>query len=438
MSDQTLDLRRSLNIIRRHIIIVAVIGVVGGIAGAAYTIYKPPPLSSDALVQLSTVTTGTMATQVVIAGSNTVLIGALATIHPAMTLQSLRTHITVKSLSPSVLSITAAGPTPSQSEHMANAVAASYMSFIRRNSAATGKVAATMLQHAINATGPSLHLRILLTAVLGLLVGLLAGSIAVLAAGRRDRRLRQRDEIADALGVPVLGSLLVQHPSDAARWASLLEGYEPSAANAWRLRSVLRQLGMPDVISGQNANSRASYTLTVLSLAADKRALALGPQLAVFAAACGLPTALVIGPEDDTRCTAALRVACNAHPQVRRAGMLRLAVAERGATLPDAALTIVVAVVDSRSARMAGLIRTNLTLLGVSCGAATAEQLATVAVSAVSDGRQIDGILVADPDPGDHTTGRVPQMVRPIRRIQPTRVAGLAPDDRRRPTETMR
>lgn len=136
--------------------------------------------------------------------------------------------------------------------------------------------------------------------------------------------------------------------------------------------------------------------------------------------------------------TATLRVACNTHPPVRQGGMLRLAVAERGASLPDASLTIVVAVVDSRSPRMTRLIRTNLTVLSVSSGAATAEQLARVAVNAASDGRQLDGILVANPDPADPTTGRIPQMVRPIHRVQPTRVAGLAPDDWRRPTETMR
>ena len=58
-------------------------------------------------------------------------------------------------------------------------------------------------------------------------------------------------------------------------------------------------------------------------------------------------------------------------------------------------------------------MRASTTVLGVSAGAATAAQLVGVAVSAAADGRQIDGILVADPDPADHTTGRVPQLTRP-------------------------
>ena len=61
-------------------------------------------------------------------------------------------------------------------------------------------------------------------------------------------------------------------------------------------------------------------------------------------------------------------------------------------------------------------MRTTATVLGVSAGAATAEQLARVAASAAADGRDIAGILVADPDPADHTTGRLPQLARPAHR----------------------
>ena len=59
-------------------------------------------------------------------------------------------------------------------------------------------------------------------------------------------------------------------------------------------------------------------------------------------------------------------------------------------------------------------MRTNATVLGVSAGAATADQLARVAVSAAANGSEITGILVADPDSADPTTGRVPQLARPV------------------------
>jgi hypothetical protein len=64
---------------------------------------------------------------------------------------------------------------------------------------------------------------------------------------------------------------------------------------------------------------------------------------------------------------------------------------------------------------MTGTMGTNATVLGVSAGAATAEQLARSATSAAADGREVAGILVADPEPTDRTTGRIPQPPRPSR-----------------------
>ena len=74
---------------------------------------------------------------------------------------------------------------------------------------------------------------------------------------------------------------------------------------------------------------------------------------------------------------------------------------------PDTALVIVVAVVDSRAPAMPDTMRTNATVLGVSAGAATAEELARAAVVASFGGREIAGILVADPEPSDETAGRI-------------------------------
>ena len=49
-------------------------------------------------------------------------------------------------------------------------------------------------------------------------------------------------------------------------------------------------------------------------------------------------------------------------------------------------------------------------MLGVSAGGATAEELARVATAAAADDRDIYGILVANPDAGDQTTGRIPHL----------------------------
>ena len=59
----------------------------------------------------------------------------------------------------------------------------------------------------------------------------------------------------------------------------------------------------------------------------------------------------------------------------------------------DVTLAVVVAVVDGRNPQVPATMRTTATLLGVSAGAATADQLARVAMSAVSEGREITGIL---------------------------------------------
>jgi hypothetical protein len=99
--------------------------------------------------------------------------------------------------------------------------------------------------------------------------------------------------------------------------------------------------------------------------------------------------------------------------------------------LSDVALTVLVAVVDSRVPLVPDMMRTTTTVLGVSAGKTTAEQLARVALSAVIAGREITGILVADPEPDDRTTGQVPHLRTPARRRLPTRLTGMTTEIRR-------
>jgi hypothetical protein len=166
----------------------------------------------------------------------------------------------------------------------------------------------------------------------------------------------------------------------------------------------------------------------VLSLASDPGALALGPQLAVFAASLRISTLLVIGPQQDANVAATLHAACAASSPLpsKRSSYLRVTVSDstQVAQQSDVALTVIVSVVDGRTPRVPDTMRATTTVLGVSAGAATAEQLARVAVSAAGDNRQIAGIVVADPDATDHTTGRIPQPARPSQRRMPTRLTG--------------
>jgi capsular polysaccharide biosynthesis protein len=434
MSEQALDLRRSVRIVRRHKILVGVFVLLGLLAGVGYAVLKPPMVSSSALVGLPPSTHDT-ATQVVIAGSNPVLAAALHNIHPAMPLLTLRNLVQVKSLTPNILSISAQGKTAAQAEGAANAVANSYVAYVTNSKSAAGTVQAHLLESATGTTHESFVIRLFLLGGLGALVGLLIGAIVALAINRGDRRLRKRDEMANAIGVPVLASIPAHRPSDPGGWSKLLEEYEPNTVHAWQLRTALRYLGQTELLS-PNGNNGDGFSVTILSLSSDRGALALGPQLAGFAASLGIPTALVIGPEQEetTNVTAALRTACAAEPSLRRSGRLLVAVVDRGDAAwrqSGAKLTVVVTVVDGRAPSIADTMPTSTTVLGVSAGVATATELAGVAVSAAGGGCQIEGILVADPDSADQTTGRVPQLARPVGRVVPTRLTGMTTEIRR-------
>jgi hypothetical protein len=371
-----------------------------------------------------------LATELVVASSDPVLETALRSVHPAMPLQTLRSRVQANSLTNNILSITAQGTTAAQAESAANAVADSYVAYVNSGKVPGGPVQAGILQPASTAAegSPSSHL--LIAGVLGALLGALLGAIGVLAFSHRDRRLRERDEIADSIGVPVLASINVERPSDAAGWTKLFTDYSPGAVDAWRLRKALQYLGVADVnLAGFREGS--GFSLGVLSFSFDHEALALGPQFAVFAASLGIPTALVVGPQQDMHTAAALRTAC-APPSSglsSRPGHLRIAVRDHdsGDRQSDAALTVIVAVVDGQAPQIADTMRTNATVLAVTAGAATAEQLARVATAVAAHDGPIAGILVADPDPADPTTGRLPQLARPTQRRRPTRTTGATP-----------
>jgi hypothetical protein len=160
-----------------------------------------------------------------------------------------------------------------------------------------------------------------------------------------------------------------------------------------------------------------------LSLAGDRKALALGPQLAAFAARQGIPATLVLDSRTDVKSAEALRAACASAPDPPGPGRPRVAVLDSGdEALPASGLVIVAAVVDGRAPRVANTARATATVLGVASGAVSAQQLARVAASATGDGRDITGILVADPDPDDPTTGRLPQLTRLGQRRMPIRM----------------
>ena len=72
MSDQPLDLRRSMQLLRRHKIVVAAFAVLGLAGGIGLAVLSPPMLTSNALVVLPS-SVHDISTQVLIASSDPVL-----------------------------------------------------------------------------------------------------------------------------------------------------------------------------------------------------------------------------------------------------------------------------------------------------------------------------------------------------------------------------
>jgi capsular polysaccharide biosynthesis protein len=432
MSGQALDLRRSAQIVRRYRILVGALAVLGLLLGAGYAALHPPVKSSNALIVLP-VSNREIATQVVIAKSEPVLSGALASISPSTSLTELRSHVQIKSLTGNLISITAGGSSAAQAESAANGVANSFVSYLGSGISAVGHVQAKLVAPANSATGSSLPIQLAIFAVLGAIIGAIVGAVVALALGRGDRRLRERDAIADAIGVPVVASVPVGHPSDPGGWTKLIAEYEPGVIHAWSLRRALNQLGLID-LDLRNPRDDDRPSVAVVSLSADRKALAVGPQLAAFGASLGVSTELVVGNQADENETASLRAACSAlaAQPATHDGRLRVTADDSQPRREDPEpLHVLVSVVDRQAPQVGETARAAVTVLAISPGTATAEQLARVAVSAASDGRNIAGIIVADPDSADRTTGRLPQPGRLARRRLPTRVNGPTTETRR-------
>jgi Chain length determinant protein len=436
MSGQALDLRRSARILWRLRTLVGGIIALGFLGGAVYTVLSPAIYQSSALVAISP--SIPIVSQTPVVTSPPVLAAALAGVDRVVPIATLGDRIYVGEAAAGLMSITAEADNPRQAVDTANVVARSYVTYLEHGSSLTaGPVPVQLFEAATSAEGTTLRWRLFYAAGAGVLVGALLGVVVALAVGRASQRLRERDEIADAIGVPVLASVRVSRPAKPAAWAKLLDEYQPEAADAWRLRGALRELGHPGP-TGADLMPGDGSSVAVLSLRGDRKALALGPQLAAFAASQGIPATLVLDSRQDAKVTAGLRAACT---EAGRRGPGRLDVtvnvtvtdhddSAAPAHGPAGGLAVVIAVVDGRAPRVENTMRATTTVLGVASGAATAQQLARVAASAAGDGRDIAGILVADPDPADPTTGRLPQLARLGQPRMPRRITTAVTETR--------
>jgi hypothetical protein len=290
---------------------------------------------------------------------------------------------------------------------------------------------ASIIQPATPARRPGMVVRAALFAWFGALATLALVAILVGLAGSRDRRMRQRDEIADAIGGHVVGSLRVFPQRSAAQWVTMLADYTPSSVDVLALRNMLRETAPQDGSPEQRVETGERgiihpTSLTVITIAGDDRAHAVGPQIAAFAASAGVRTRLVVGRSHDS--AAPLFAACNperAGEEVRPGLLL-----EARGRKQKVDFTVVIVVVDRDQPDLSHVPRSAVTVLAVSSGAATAEDLARVAVAADETGRLVSGVVVADPDATDRTTGRLMQHERAQQAALPSRLTGIGPDGR--------
>jgi capsular polysaccharide biosynthesis protein len=268
-----------------------------------------------------------------------------------------------------------------------------------------------------------------------------AAGFVVMAAlfilrGRWEKSLRSRDQIADSVGIPVVASIRSRTPRSVAGWVSLLRGYAPESTEAWTLRQLLQHYAArgPEALGNGSPRPRR---VVVLTLSGDQPALSFAAQLASFAASNGTRTQLVVGSRSQES-TSSLRAACS---RVGSDDQVRPGLFVGGgldAMTPGELVVYTLAV----NRQQPGLQRAEgdhaVTLLAVSSGGATGEELARVALAADDAGMPVRGIVVADPDPLDRTTGRLLPTQRALLAPLPSLMTGPVDHDDDPPVPTMR
>ena len=230
-------------------------------------------------------------------------------------------------------------------------------------------------------------------------VGFMGGALLAMYHGHRDRRLRTRDEVARAAGVPVLASIAVRRPTRVDHWRELLERWIPSPSERLVLRQAFTRMGEPQ--------KQIPTNIAVVTLPGDVAALALAVELAGFSADFGISTRLVFTLPHAS--SAKLRSACTV---ASRTGAERpnLSVLDgtNGMEQIDGAgsdLTVSVAALDGDRVSVPSWGLRTSTVLALSAGFATSDAVAA-AVLACEDGEQrVTGVLLANPEPADYTTG---------------------------------
>jgi len=231
------------------------------------------------------------------------------------------------------------------------------------------------------------------------LVGLAAGGVVGLVIDVKQRRMRSRDQMARAAGAPVVASLTLPRRGSARACRVLVNSWVPTAIEALTIRRAFLGLGVDENDGPTN--------VVVITLPGDQSGPLVAFQLAAFAADTGTPTAFRIATRHPS--TAQLRFACGARAdessQIRRnLFFLEADPASEANDLGGVQLTITL-VVRSDDLVLPTSGWPTISVIAAASGVATAEQLAAAAVAAIDAGHPVRGVLVANPESNDSTTG---------------------------------
>jgi capsular polysaccharide biosynthesis protein len=388
--------------------VIAVLGLLGGAALGLLGASRP---SASALVLLppqnpnsAGAVTDDVKTQTVVATSAPVLAPAINTLTPPLTgPQQEELKVSVTTVSDNIFRIRVQAPQNAQALQLANAVATSYIQYVGKYKLAFGTP--VQLGSASLAVPSSTAKRAITSGIIGLVVGAFVGVIIFLVRSRRDFRLRRRSDISAAIGVPVLAAIEAEHNKSITEWTRFLEHFQPSPTAAWNLRRVLYQL-LPEDFQGK-------VTIRVACFAHDRAAFAAGPLLAMAADDLDLPTDLDPGMHE---ALAPLRAAWANAERLGRADQIPAqGTADQdlwkrtwdGRVGKHRQLVISLLALDRSQPDWPPFVGPSL--LSVSAGFAGADDLARLALAAADGGREIDGILLINPEPGDGSAGVLPE-----------------------------
>jgi len=248
----------------------------------------------------------------------------------------------------------------------------------------------------------------------GAVVGIVSGLLLALALDRNDGRLRYRDDIALAVGAPVVASLGVPRRSTASRARAMLDRWEPSVVENVALSQAFDRLGV--------AEEQPPVNLVLVTLAGDRAGPLIAVELAAFAATMETITVLVVA--SGNRITDGLRACADQSTRRVRERLFVHDLTGRSDAVPlaGAELSVAVVVADGGPLVVPTFGWRTITVLAVSSGVGSPVALGAAALACEEAGHPIRGIFVANPDPGDRSTGRMESS--PSWRHEPVSLAG--------------